>query len=69
VPHRDFLEAARAKSDITLQPLCDCLSAERGIKADTSMMSRFFRLRSMTPDRRAIARDGGLSPSDPARAQ
>jgi transposase len=39
-----FLKAARAeKSDITLQALCDRLSAERGVKADTSMMSRFFR--------------------------
>jgi transposase len=44
MPHRDFLETARAeKSDITLQALCDRLSAERGVKADTSMMSRFFR--------------------------
>jgi hypothetical protein len=33
MPHRDFLEAARAeKSDITLQALCDRLSAERGVK-------------------------------------
>ena len=43
---QDFLEAARAeKSDITLQALCDRLhrAAERGVKADTSMMSRFFR--------------------------
>jgi transposase len=44
MPHRDFLEAAwTEKSDITLQALCDRLSAERGVKADTSMMSRFFR--------------------------
>ena len=36
MPHRDFLEAARAeKSDITLQALCDRLSAERGVRADT----------------------------------
>ena len=43
-PHRDFLEAARAeKSNITLQALCDRLLSERGVKADTSMMSRFFR--------------------------
>ena len=34
MPHRGFLEAARAeKSDITLQALCDRLSAERGVKA------------------------------------
>jgi transposase len=33
MPHRDFLEAARAeKSDVTLQALCDRLSAERGSK-------------------------------------
>jgi transposase len=39
-----FLKAARAeKPDVTLQALCDRLSAERGVKADTSMMSRFFR--------------------------
>jgi transposase len=44
MPHRAFLEAARAeKSDVTLQAFCDRLSAERGVKADTSMMSRFFR--------------------------
>jgi transposase len=44
MPHRAFLEAARVeKSDVTLQALCDRLSAERGVKADTSMMSRFFR--------------------------
>ena len=42
--HRAFLEGVRAeKSDVTLQALCDRLSAERGVKADTSMMSRFFR--------------------------
>ena len=44
MPHRDFLEAARVeKPDTTLQALCDRLLAERGVKADTSMMSRFFR--------------------------
>ena len=32
MPHRNFLEAARTeKSDITLQALCDRLSAERGV--------------------------------------
>jgi transposase len=36
-------DAAAVKSDVTLQALCDRLSAERGVKADTSMMSRFFR--------------------------
>jgi transposase len=43
-PHREFLEGLRAEeSDITLQALCERLLAERGVKADTSMMSRFFR--------------------------
>ena len=38
MPHRDFLQAARTeKTDITLQALCDRLSAERGVKADTSI--------------------------------
>jgi hypothetical protein len=31
------------KSDIPLQALCDRLVSERNVKADTSMMSRFFR--------------------------
>ena len=43
MPHRDFLQAAWSeKSDLTLQAMCDRLLAERGVKADTSMMSRFF---------------------------
>jgi transposase len=38
MPHRDFLEAARTeKPDLTLQALCDRLSAERGVNtADAS---------------------------------
>jgi transposase len=55
--HRDFLEAARAeKSDITLQALCDRLLAERGVKADTSMMSRFFRRIGVTVKKRPWSR-------------
>ena len=57
MPHRDFLEAARAeKSDVTLQALCDHLSAERGVKADTSMMSRFFRRIGVTVKKRPLLR-------------
>jgi len=56
-PHRDFLEAARTeKPDITLQALCDRLSVERGIKADTSMMSRFFRRIGVTVKKRHSSR-------------
>jgi transposase len=58
MPHRDFLEAARAeKSDVTLQALCDRLSAERGVKADTSMMSRFFRRIGVTVKKRPLSRE------------
>jgi transposase len=43
-PHQEFLETLRTeKPDVTLQALCDRLLAEQGVKADTSMMSRFFR--------------------------
>jgi transposase len=56
-PHRDFLEAARTrKPDITLQALCDRLLSERGIKADTSMMSRFFRRIGVTVKKRPRSR-------------
>jgi transposase len=52
-PHREFLEALRSKkADIRLQALCDRLLAERGVKADTSMMSRFFRRIGVTLKKR-----------------
>ena len=57
MPHRDFLEAARTeKPDITLQALCDRLLSERGVKADTSMMSRFFRRIGVTFKKRPSSR-------------
>ena len=57
MPHQEFLEAARAeKSDVTLQALCDRLLAERGVKADTSMMSRFFRKIGVTFKKRPLSR-------------
>jgi transposase len=57
MPHRDFLQAARTeKTDVTLQALCDRLSAERGVKADTSMMSRFFRKIGVTFKKRPLSR-------------
>jgi transposase len=66
-PHRDFLEAARTeKPDITLQALCDRLSAERRVKADTSMMSRFFRKIGVTVKKVACrARAGSLRHKPP----
>ena len=61
-PHREFLEAMRAeKPDITLQALCDRLLAERGVKADTSMMSRFFRRIGVTLKKRRSLRASGTA--------
>jgi transposase len=52
-PHREFLESCHAeKPDVTLQALCDRLLAERGVKADTSLMSRFLRRIGLTPKKR-----------------
>jgi transposase len=52
-PHRAFLEAVRAEEpDITLAALCRRLSEELGVKADTSMMSRFFRREGITLKKR-----------------
>jgi putative transposase len=56
-PHREFLAALRIeKPDITLQALCDRLLVERGVKADTSMMSRFFRREGVTLKKRPSSR-------------
>jgi transposase len=55
--HRDFLQAARTeKTDITLSALCDRLLCERGVKSDTSMMSRFFRRLGVTFKKRPLSR-------------
>jgi transposase len=48
-PHRSFLSAVLTeKPDITLEALSRRLLAERGVKADTSMLSRFFRREGLT---------------------
>jgi transposase len=52
-PHRDFIEAAlKDKPDITLEALGRRLLAERGVKADTSMLSRFLRREGITLKKR-----------------
>ena len=57
MPHHDFLQAARTeKTDITLSALCDRLLCERGVKSDTSMMSRFFRRLGVTFKKRRLSR-------------
>ena len=62
MPHRDFLEAARRqKPDVTLQALCDRLLADHGVKADTSMMSRFFRRIGVTLKKRRSLRASGIA--------
>ncbi len=56
-PHRDLVVAALAeKSDITLQALCDRLLAERGVRTDASMMSRFLRREGLTLKKRRWSR-------------
>ena len=60
-PHREFLEALRGdKSDITLKALCHRLLVERGVKADTSMMSCFFRRLGVTHKKRRSSRASGI---------
>jgi transposase len=57
MPHRDFLQAARTeKTDITLSALCERLLCERGVKSDTSMMSRLFRRLGVTFKKRRLSR-------------
>ena len=69
MPHREFLETARSeKSDITLQALCDRLLSERGVKADTSMMSRFFRRIGVTLKKRPWSRASRIAPTSAATA-
>lgn len=52
-PHRAFVKAALAnKPDITLEALGRRLLAERGVRADTSMLSRFLRREGITHKKR-----------------
>jgi transposase len=61
-PHRAFLEAIRAEQpDITLEGLSRRLLAERGVKADTSMLSRFFRREGITLKKRRSSRARGIA--------
>lgn len=52
-PHRDFIVAAlKDKPDLTLEALGRHLLAQRGVKADTSMLSRFLRREKITHKKR-----------------
>ncbi len=56
-PHRAFLEAALAEEpDLTLEALRRRLAAELGVKADTSMLSRFFRREGISFKKRRWSR-------------
>ena len=56
-PHHDFLMAVRAQQpDITLEALSRRLLAERSVKADTSMLSRYFRRHGITFKKRRWSR-------------
>jgi hypothetical protein len=69
MPHRDFLDAAwTEKPDVTLQALCDRLSAERGVKSDTSMVSRSFRKIGVTVKKRRLSRASGIAATEAATA-
>ena len=59
-PYRAFLAALRAEQpDITLQQMCRRLAEEHGVKADTSMMSRFLRREGITHKKRRWWRASG----------
>jgi transposase len=61
-PHRDFLEAVRTEQpDITLEALSRRLAAERSVKADTSMLSRFLRREGITFKKRRWSRASGTA--------
>jgi transposase len=52
-PHRDFITAAlQDKPDLTLEALGQRLLAERGVKADSGMLSRFLRREGITLKKR-----------------
>src|SRR6202789_3740788 len=69
IPPRAFLEAARAeKSDVARHALWDRLPAERGVKADTSMMSRFFRRIGVTVKKRPSSRASRIARTSVATA-
>jgi transposase len=56
-PHHDFLMAVRTQQpDITLEALSRRLLAERSVKADTSMLSRYFRRHGITFKKRRWSR-------------
>ena len=68
-PHRDWLLAAiAAEPDITLATLVARLQAERGVKVDTGMLSRFFIAEGISfKKKRAAIRAGSTGRRAPPR--
>jgi putative transposase len=61
-PNRDYLEAVRVEQpDITLAALSRRLAEERSVKADSSMLSRFFRRERITLKKRRWSRASGTA--------
>jgi transposase len=59
-PHRAFIVAAlKSKPDLTLEALGRQLLVQRGVKADTSMLSRFLRREKITHKKRHWWRASG----------
>jgi transposase len=59
-PHREFIVAAlKDKPDLTLEALGQHLLAQCGVKADTSMLSRFLRREEITLKKRRWWRASG----------
>ena len=69
-PHRSFVEAALAEQpDITLEALGRRLLAERAVRADTSMLSRFLRREGITFKKRRWSRRNGSARTSAAIAR
>lgn len=69
-PHRDFIDAVlKDKPDITLEALGMRLLAERGVTADTSMLSRFLRREGMTHKKRRWWRASRIARTSAAAAR
>ena len=70
-PHVDFIKSILAeRPDITLQAIAERLLAERSVRADTSMLSRFFRRERITFKKRlwSLASKSGRTSPATARA-
>lgn len=66
-PERDWLLAVIADHpDITLDALSRRLAAERGVRADTSMLSRFFRVEGISFKKRRSTPASRIGRTSPA---